>query len=274
MSPLTLWEKLQVTWEVITSTPLYGFILAIILFLIYLFITTNSSNKKESKKTYLLIYAAVAIFLGIQYGSSIGSLVDYALNQVFITYYFPNIVIYLLTFITTNIILWKTLFSDKLSKNIKVLTSIVSGTIIYLFILIVSLLAKLKLNAFNLEELYSSEQMRSLLEISMFIFIAWIAVLVIYHLIKKYQIKQNIIKIEEVTNYEVLDNFKLETATVAPKKPVFFPEQLEEKQQIVIEKEPFTLEEYKMMAKILKEEKEKDKNPLSELNALYRSIED
>ena len=42
--------------------------------------------------------------------------------------------------------------------------------------------------------------------------------------------------------------------------------------------EPFTLEEYKMMLKVLKEEQMKEqiqeKSPLTELNKLYQSVEE
>ena len=95
MSPISLMTKLQTVIDLITSKNLYLMILAIIAFLTLIFITTNGSNKKESKRAYILLYLAVAIFIIVQYGNSARSLLDYAINEVFITYYFPNIVIYM-----------------------------------------------------------------------------------------------------------------------------------------------------------------------------------
>ncbi len=271
MNPLSFSEKMQLIWEIISSSPLYMIALLIIFFLIYLFVTTNSMNKKESKKAYLLIYLAAFIFFIIQYGSSFGNLLDYTLNQMFIAYYFPNIIIYLLILIITNIILWKTIFNDHIAKVIKLLNSVIFGVLTYLFILVLSLINQLKLNAFNLEELYSSNQVRSLLETSMLIFIIWVLILAVYTIIRKYQLKNQIVKVEEISNYQIVNHSDKRVYLKSSSTPA-------EKAKVEPEKktnEPFTLEEYKMMARILKEEKEKkqeEQSALTELNNLYKSI--
>ena len=51
MSPLSLITKLQTVFDIITSRNLYLMILAIIVFLTIIFITTNGSNRKQSKRT-------------------------------------------------------------------------------------------------------------------------------------------------------------------------------------------------------------------------------
>ena len=66
--------------------------------------------------------------------------IDYIINQVFIGYYFPTIMIYLVLLIITNIIVWKSIFSDITPTVIKFLNSFVFGILIYLFILILSLI--------------------------------------------------------------------------------------------------------------------------------------
>ena len=117
----------------------------------------------------------------------------------------------------------------------------------------------------------------------MLIFTFWIVLLVIYHLIKKFQYKHNIIKTEEFTNYNIINDFNIDKAYKVPKTRIYIEE--EKKEEPKIEKpslEPgFTLEEYKVMSKILKEEQEQkrkeeteDNNPLTELNKLYQSIRD
>ena len=58
MSPLSLITKLQTVFDVITSSNLYLMILALIVFLTLIFITTNGSNRKQSRKAYILIYLA------------------------------------------------------------------------------------------------------------------------------------------------------------------------------------------------------------------------
>lgn len=262
MNPLSFLEKWQMVWSVINSSPLYAIALIIVVFLIYLLATTNRSNKKESRKVYILLYIAAFIFLAIQYGSSFMQFIDYIINQVFIGYYFPTIMIYLVLLIITNIIVWKSIFSDITPTVIKFLNSFVFGILIYLFILILSLIDQLKLNAFNLEELYQSNQVRSILELSTFIFTIWVLVLIVYSLIRKYLGKRKVVK-EEIKPVHV-------EIPIQPK--VEFEEKSINNITPTIT-EPFTLEEYKMMSKILKEQHAKEQETsLEELNQLYKSV--
>lgn len=287
MKDLSLITKLQTVFDLITSRNLYLMILVLIVFLTILFITTNGSNRKQSKKAYILLYLAGFIFIAFQYGGSILTLIDYAINEVFITYYFPNIVIYLIMLITTNVILWKTIFNDKVNFKLKVINSTAFAIIMYLFILAVSSINNLNLDVFNITELYSSNQVRSLLELSMFVFVFWVVVLLIYYLIRRYQYKHNLIQVESFTNYNIINDFDIKEAYKVPKKTVLVEEPKKEERvesnSINILGQEFTLDEYKVMLKILKEEKEKknkkeqetvEENPLTELNKLYQSIRD
>lgn len=288
MSPLSLITKLQTVFDLITSKNLYLMILALIVILTIIFITTNGSNRKQSKKTYILLYLAGFIFIVFQYGSSFMTLLDYAINEVFITYYFPNIVIYLLMLIITNVVLFKTIFSNKADFKLKVINSSAFAIIMYLFILAISQVNSLDLDVFNITELYSSNAVRSLLELSMFIFVFWMVVLGIYYLIRKYQYKHNLIQVESFTNYNIIHDFAVKEAYKVPKKPLIIEEPKEEKKEeqtsLDLLGQNFTLDEYKFMIKILKEEKDKvqekqipkagEDNPLTELNKLYQSIRD
>ncbi len=287
MRDLSLITKLQTVFDLITSRNLYLMILVLLVFLTIIFITTNGSNRKQSKKAYILLYLAGFIFIAFQYGGSILTLIDYAINEVFITYYFPNIVIYLIMLIITNAILWKTIFNDKVNFKLKVINSIAFAIIMYLFILAVTSINNLNLDVFNITELYSSNQVRSLLELSMFIFVFWVVVLLIYYLIRRYQYKHNLIQVESFTNYNIINDFDIKEAYKVPKTTLLVEEPKKEEKvepnSINILGQEFTLDEYKVMLKILKEEKEKknkkeqetvEENPLTELNKLYQSIRD
>ena len=121
----------------------------------------------------------------------------------------------------------------------------------------------------------------------MFIFAFWIIILVIYHLIKKYQYKHNIIVEQEFTNYNIINNFDTNIPYKVVKKtmdiePLEPKKEAKEPTEVIDLSKTFTLEEYKIMSQILKEEKAKqnkiqpetEENPLTELNKLYQSIKD
>lgn len=277
MSPVSLDEKLKIIWSVISSSPLYLIFFVAIAVLVFLFSTTNNANKKQSRKTYLLIYTAFFIYLIIQYGESFSTLVDYAVNQVFIGYYFPNIVIYICMLLIATIITLVSIFHKNISRIIKVLNSIIYGLLIYFLILMLSIVNTLKVDVFDLKELYSSDKVRSLLEFSMFLFVTWVLVLVVYHFIRKYQEKKIEDTKEEFVNYNVIHNFDEEKVLSPRKEYTYFEQPKVELPEVKEEKkeEPFTIEEYKLMLKVLKEEKMKEQqqaSALTELNRLYQSI--
>ena len=277
MSPVSLDEKLKIIWSVISSSPLYLIFFVAIAVLVFLFSTTNNANKKQSRKTYLLIYTAFFSYLIIQYGESFSTLVDYAINQVFIGYYFPNIVIYICMLLIATIITLVSIFHKNISRIIKVLNSIIYGLLIYFLILMLSIVNTLKVDVFDLKELYSSDKVRSLLEFSMFLFVTWVLVLVVYHFIRKYQEKKREDTKEEFVNYNVIHNFGEEKVLSPRKEYTYFEQPKVESPEVKEEKkeEPFTIEEYKLMLKVLKEEKLKEQqqaSALTELNRLYQSI--
>ena len=277
MSPVSLNEKIKIIWSVISSSPLYLIFFVAIALLVYLFSTTSSFNKKQSRKTYILVYSAFFIYLAIQYGGSLSTLIDYAVNQVFIGYYFPNIVIYILILLIATIITLVTIFRKNTTRILKILNSVVYGFLVYFLILILSVVNNLKIDVFDLKQLYSSNKVRSLLEISMLLFVVWVLVLIVYHFICKYQEKKREASKEEFTNYNVIHNFE-DNKVLSPRKSyTYFEEPVVKQPEIVKEKkeEPFTLDEYKLMLKVLKEEKQKEQqqnNSLSELNYLYQRM--
>ncbi|MBD9098339.1 hypothetical protein EGP98_01870 [bacterium] len=277
MSPVSLNEKLKIIWSVISSSPLYLIFFVAIALLVYLFSTTSSFNKKQSRKTYILVYSAFFIYLAIQYGGSLSTLIDYAVNQVFIGYYFPNIVIYILILLIATIITLVTIFRKNTTRILKILNSVVYGFLVYFLILILSVVNNLKIDVFDLKQLYSSNKVRSLLEISMFLFVIWVLVLIVYRFICKYQEKKREASKEEFTNYNVIHNFE-DNKVLSPRKSyTYFEEPVVKQPEVVKEKkeEPFTLDEYKLMLKVLKEEKQKEQqqnNSLSELNYLYQRM--
>ena len=277
MSPVSLDKKLKIIWSVISSSPLYLIFFVAIAVLVFLFSTTNNANKKQSRKTYLLIYTAFFIYLIIQYGESFSTLVDYAVNQVFIGYYFPNIVIYICMLLIATIITLVSVFHKNISRIIKVLNSIIYGLLVYFLVLMLSIVNTLKVDVFDLKELYGSDKIRSLLEFSMFLFVTWVLVLVVYHFIRKYQEKKREDTKEEFVNYNVIHNFGEEKVLSPRKEYTYFEQPKVESPEVKEEKkeEPFTIEEYKLMLKVLKEEKMKEQQQaraLTELNRLYQSI--
>ena len=163
MKELSIFEKLKVLVDVSSSSGLCIASLFIIIFLAVVMLTTNKKNKKSTKIFFGIVYLALLVVMLIQYWESLSSMFDYMMNNFFISIsiwlqnyglfvivvYFPNLAIYLAAIIATNIILWKTIFSKKQDKVLKIINVSVYSLIHYLLVLILNVVSSNKLNVFD-----------------------------------------------------------------------------------------------------------------------------
>ncbi len=180
MKILSIFDKLKVVFNITMSDKIYLVIMALLAFLSILFATTNRKNAKESKKTYGIIYIVAIVAIIIKYYSSLGTMYDEMMNNLFIVFYFPNISVYLAAIITTNIIMWISMFSKKAKRITKIINSIVFFLLHYILILVLSIVSNSNLDVFDSVKLYQNSDIHSLIELSSNIFILWIIYLIIY----------------------------------------------------------------------------------------------
>lgn len=115
---------------------------------------------------------------------------DYMMNNFFIAVYFPNLAIYFAAIITTNIILWISIFNRKITKWIRTINTATFCIIHYLLILIINIIIKNKLDIFDTTSIYQNKNALALIELSSAVFVSWILFLIIYKIIRVYQQKK------------------------------------------------------------------------------------
>lgn len=280
MSNMSFLDKIKILGDVISSSNI--FIIAIVIFIIlgFLFITTNKSNYKSSRKVYILMYLAIILVIFITYNSSLSKMFDYMMNNFFIVVYFPNLAIYLAAIIATNIITWISIFDFKNSKILKIINVVVFCIIHYLLVLILNIITEKGLDVFTQTSIYGNKQVLALIELTSTIFVVWIIFLIVYKLIKKWLVKESQSLSIETKN--VLNDInKLECpytvkGTIKKEKP--------KSQTPTIYDNLLTLDDYKLLLNILKEQKLKqqeevvkiesdEQSKFMELQALYKSID-
>lgn len=278
MKDMSFFDKLNILGDVISSSNM--FIIGIILFIIigFLFITTNKTNYKSSKRTYLLIYISIITFLIITYKDSLSNMFDYMMNNLFIAVYFPNLAIYFAAIIITNVIVWISMFNFNVSKLIKSINVVVFCIIHYLLILILNIVTEKKLDVFQQSSVYGNKQAFALIELSSTIFIVWIIFLILYKIIKKYITKEETIEVEENTNKSNIN--KTKAPYVLKQTP-----SIQNEEKTTNFENLLTLDDYKLLLNMLREKKQEIKedevkaqeidnqNKFMELQALYKSID-
>ena len=198
MSKLTLWKKLAIFWQVSKSSYLFLIVLAVLLILGFIFLTTNKRNIKKRKLAYIISSAIILTLMVVFYHGSLASIFDYMMNNLFIAVYFPNLAIYFAAIIIMNVILWVSLFSFKTTSIIKKVNVCIYVVMNYLLALLLSVINTNKLDIFNQTSIYGNNNARALIELSSFVFVIWIIFLIIYKLILIYLRKDYKPKVKKV----------------------------------------------------------------------------
>ena len=216
MSKLSLLDKLKVLSDVTSSSGLFIVAIVILIALAALLITTNTKTKKISRFVCIAIYGAIIIVSILFYREELFELFDYMMNNFFIAIYFPNLAIYFAAIVTTNIILWISIFNRKITKWIRTINTIIFCFIHYLLVLIINIITTNKLDIFDQTSIYENQEALALIELSSTIFVVWILFLIIYKIIRIYQDNQEINPKEELENSLLEKEIRKEL----PKEPI------------------------------------------------------
>ncbi len=303
MTKMSFIDKLGVLVEVSKSSNLFIVAIFILGIIGYLFFSVNKKNMKKSRRLYLGAAMVVLVLTLAIYKDSITDMFDYMMNNFFIAVYFPNVAIYLAAIIITNIILYVSIFSYKTSTLIKNINITIYCILNYILILLLNVIVTKKLDVFTQASIYQNKQAHALIELSSVIFIVWILFLIAYRLImiylkKEYKIPVKIKKVyvkqkvpvlpENITPVEVPRFAKAMPKTeVLETKEEVKEEKQETKEDLIVKKleESLTLDDYKLLLKMLKEQRQKERLErikkqqeydeqvkFRELQELYRSV--
>lgn len=277
MVELSLLDKIKTLLNLVLSSSLF-LILLISIGIIILDIFYISRKSKKVKMIYAVISLMIIIGLSINYLKELVNIVNVINKNLVMLINFPTILEYV-TIIFISIIVMIISFIFK--RFTKIIRGINLGVVIadlFIFFLILDQISKNNVDLSNKIDIYSNQNLMVLFQISLFIFIIWMAFLIIYSIIMKliksnYNIEKQIIKNEEIKNIDIEENNKFEDLELPKKKNEIInfydepemPKTIEELRkenadslkEINIQNSVidgvFTLEEYKEIKKLLDE---------------------
>ena len=214
MEKLTFGKEINLFFKIISENKFSIVILLFLLFLAFIFITTNKKNVKTTKKIYIGIYSFITIFLLVFNFKYLGKFFDYMMNNFFIAIYFPNFAIYFAAIIISNIIVLISIFNQKITKLIKNINIIVYTFITYLLILLIGVISKADLDVYSQASIYKNTSAHALISLTSTIFMLWIIFLVLYTIIKKFITKDKVK--EELPSQEVIVKEKIVKERILP----------------------------------------------------------
>ena len=273
MSKMSLIDKLGVLLDLSSKSTSYLIVLVVLLIFGIILSFTNKKNEKANKVLYAIMTITIIGLLIATYHSSLGNMFSYMMNNFFIAVYFPTIAIYLAAIIAMNIIVFVSIFSYKSSKQIRVLNISIYIIMNYLMALLLKVINTNKLDIFDQASLYGNKEATALIELSSIVFMVWIIFLVLYKVILIYIRKDYKPKVKRII---VRKKVKKLPENFEPKKvPDYVYGKLPHKETLVIDtseksedeillerfSKQFTLDDYKLFSRLLKEEQDRKNNP-------------
>lgn len=261
MTKMSFTDKLGVLLNVINSSKEYILIFFVLLFIGYVILSTNNKKSKKMKNVFLMIYLFIIGSIIYMYHTNLSNMFDYMMNNLFIVIYFPNLAVYLAAIITTNIIMWISIFSNKTPNFIKNINVALYSMITYLLILILNVIKENKLDVFTQSSIYGNATAQALIELSSILFIIWIAFLTIYKIIKTIIVRPKEISVQQKVERQVI-----ERKAPKPYRQIQPPYIVKANMNTIkVEKNEsqkyddlLTLDDYKLLLNILREQKEKE----------------
>ena len=179
MNQLTIFDKVQVLFKLLFSSPIIIGIFVFSLFLMIVLFFNSRLNKKIIKYVFIGIYVIVIGFAFFKYGSYFLTSIDSFLTLFMANIYFPTIPVYVAIMIISFIIMIITLSSNKRSRVVKIINTVFFTIIQMLFAIFIYVIESNKIDVSSNSNLYTNEQTLTLLELGIGLFIIWIVILLI-----------------------------------------------------------------------------------------------
>lgn len=189
MNDFSLIKKLEILMKIIGSSPLFlfCFMLAIVILIFYL-INIKKDNK-INKCFFIGTWLFLLILLIIKYKIVVIKLLDGLLDYIFKVLYFPDLPIYIIILIISNVYFVISIFNKKLRKSYKISNTITTIILDSILVLIIDIVSKNNIDLYNSINIYSNSNLLVLLEISIAIFISWLLINLLlraHYKLKKY----------------------------------------------------------------------------------------
>ena len=277
MVELSLLDKIKTLLNLVLSSSLF-LILLISIGIIILDISYISRKSKKVKMIYAVISFIIIIGLSINYLKELVNIINVINKNLVMLINFPTILEYVTIIFISIIVMIISFIFKRFTKIIRGINLGVVIADIFIFFLILDQISKNNVDLSNKIDIYSNQNLMVLFQISLFIFIIWMAFLIIYSIIMKliksnYNIKKETIKNEKIKNIDIEENNKFEDLELPKKKNEIInfydepemPKTIEELRkenadslkEINIQNSVidgvFTLEEYKEIKKLLDE---------------------
>ena len=181
MTYLSILEKLKVLFNTLIDYKIILIFSGLLTLLTFLYTIKKISSKKYAKCIVLSLIIALLISV-LDNIKELSSTFNNFTTIFFKNIYFPSIYVYLSIIVIVLISTIVTLLNKNTKKVYKVINSLTFILNTILFILILNLIAKYKIDVFSVNSLYTNTPLVVTLEISTGLFLLWLGLLLISYI--------------------------------------------------------------------------------------------
>ena len=181
MTYLSMIDKIKILFSTLfdfKGVLIFG-ILIIILTILYLLKKLNAKRYTIGMILSLILVFLISILTNLKV---LSNTFDDFMTIFFTGIYFPSIYLYISTLVIVLVAFLYSTINIKLRKVYKVINRIMFVINNIIFVIILNIIAKNKIDIFSVNSLYTNTNLVAMLEISMSIFLIWIASLVIAYI--------------------------------------------------------------------------------------------
>ena len=185
---LTLFQKIKLIFKYFFSS-FMPIELLIIVLCIFLFLFLNLKRNKTVVNIFIpIIILLFVAFMAMGFHEYTRNAIEEVVKLIMHYYYFPSMSFYFVIIIFTTIYLIRTVYTDKVSKKIKIMNYIFSFMLFTLFVGLFSYVISNNIGLSIDYSIYKDKYILSFIQISNLIFVGWllvIGILKLYNYFKK-----------------------------------------------------------------------------------------
>ena len=220
MVRLSLMEQIEMFLSMVRNSNEAKYIIPIIILISILLIIGSIMKKKVIKVIYMFIYIAIIGIISYMFHEPLLKMFDYLIENIVNNILFPNVITYVVMLLITNIIVIKSILSNKTNSLTKSVNIINFSLINLLLFFIVKTIFDNNIDIYEKLNVYTNQDLLVLIELSMILFVIWIFILTFINIVSKIV---NVIENRKVIVKEkdvVVNNIPLENVIedIIPKK--------------------------------------------------------
>lgn len=184
-----IFDKLQVLINIVTNEPFMLIMLILYLFLAVVLLYSSKLSKKKAKMVFISWYIFMIATISLEYKDKLLGLIDYLINNIIYEFVFPNYLVFIIIFVITNIYVINSIISKNSTKIYKVINITMYSLTSFISFILFYLITKNNINVYNELDVYTNNDITSLIELTMIIFSIWTIINIIYKLVYRVCLK-------------------------------------------------------------------------------------